>query len=77
MADALSRKPDSPAPLICLAVSEVQTSWDAKIQQSVLTDGKCQALIDVLKDGTYEGNKYQWSQGMLTRKGKRVVGNDK
>lgn len=77
VADALSRKAYDEYTDIWLSVSAVTTDWNDKIQASVYRDGKLQALIDVIKEGTYAGGKYQWSNDILTRRGKRVVGDDR
>lgn len=62
--------------MIKFAISDVMTNWHDKIQLSVPVDGKLQALIDVLKDNPTMSNKYQFSSGVLTRIGKRLVGHD-
>lgn len=74
VADALSRRPMEEA---CAAVSSVTYTWDKQIQDSVAIDGNLQGLIDATKENPSVSNKYQLQQGILTRKGKVVIGNDK
>lgn len=77
VADALSRQPSTHEEEQCVALSVMDSDWNDRIQLSVAIDGKLQALIDSIKeDPSFAGN-YQVQDGMLLRKGKRVVGDDK
>lgn len=75
--DALSRSPEV---VQYSAISSVMNDWMGQIQDSVQMDGKLQGLqglIDAIKETPSVSNKYQVLNGVLTRKGKLVVGDDK
>ncbi|KAJ9562551.1 hypothetical protein OSB04_007711 [Centaurea solstitialis] len=67
VADALSRRPNEVPLSSCLAISSVMSEWKERIILSVTTDGKLQAIMDVLKEN---------STANLVRKGRLVVGDD-
>ncbi|GJX10084.1 retrotransposon-related protein [Tanacetum coccineum] len=68
VAGALSRVNQS-GELLHIAVSSVASDvWK--------NDSDVQNLIQSLEDHSYKGNKYSWTDGVLKRKGRVVVGND-
>ena len=71
-ADGLSRI--SGAQLLSMTISNLQTDLLDQIKASWSQDSKLQQLIQKLSTGQSHP-KYQWSQGLLFRKGKLVVGN--
>ena len=75
-ADALSRREDTTNnPATLLAITFVSTSWLAEIKQSWISDPVVQQVIaDLILDHTSHRG-YRWEQGILTYKGKLVVGN--
>ncbi|GKD96850.1 retrovirus-related pol polyprotein from transposon 17.6 [Tanacetum coccineum] len=60
-----------------LTISSLFTGWKDKIKRSMVTDGKLQALIDVIKEQPNRVKKYYLEDDMLLRKGRLVVGDDK
>lgn len=75
-ADALSRRFEETATEQSPAISDVTVDWRKRVMDSVSIDGKLQALIDVLKENPNMNSKYHFSQGILTRRGRQVVGAD-
>ncbi|GKC83139.1 putative mitochondrial protein [Tanacetum coccineum] len=73
--DALSRVNQS-GELLQMAVSSVTSDVWEKVKASWKNDIDVQNLIQSLVDHSYKGNKYSWTDGVLKRKGKVVVGND-
>ncbi|GJS75913.1 hypothetical protein Tco_0725794 [Tanacetum coccineum] len=75
VADALSRIQGN-AQLLNMLVSTVSSDVHQRIVESWTQYGEIQALIAKLKDGKACPKHYSWSNNLLTRKGKLVVGND-
>ena len=71
-ADGLSRI--SGAQLLSLTISTLQTDLLDQVKASWSIDPKLQQLIMNLSNGQTHP-KYQWTHGLLYRKGKLVVGN--
>ncbi|GKB94836.1 retrotransposable element Tf2 [Tanacetum coccineum] len=74
-ADALSRIQGN-AQLLNMLVSTVSSDVQQRIMESWTKDGEIQALIAKPKAKKACPKHYSWSNNLLTRKGKLVVGND-
>lgn len=74
--DALSRKLEEETSAQCLALFDVNMGWKKRVQDSAMIDGKLQELIDVLKHHPTMSSKYRFSNGIISRNGKKVVCND-
>jgi len=72
-ADGLSRIPS--AQLMTITISTLKTDLLDRIKGSWLHDEKLQSLVHNLSAGHPHQN-YQWTQNLLYRKGKSVVGSD-
>lgn len=74
VADALSRRPHVDGQLKTMItftsplIKEIQQSWQE--------DKQIQEVIQKLVAGTHDSCHYTWSQGLLKRKGKLVMGNN-
>ncbi|GJV22942.1 hypothetical protein Tco_1375637 [Tanacetum coccineum] len=75
VADALSRVNLSGELLQLVVISVASNVWE-KVKDSLKNDIDVENLIQSLVDHSYKGNKYNWINGVLKRKGKVVVGSD-
>nr|GEV82965.1 hypothetical protein [Tanacetum cinerariifolium] len=75
VADALSEIQGN-VQLLNMVVSTFTSDVQQRIVESWSQDEKIQTLIAKLKDGKACPKHYSWSNNLLTRKGKLVVGND-
>jgi len=73
VADGLSRVPT--AQLVAMTVSSIDSALLEQVKQSWLTDDNIQVIINRLNNGE-SVPKYSYSQGLLCKNGRVVVGND-
>lgn len=73
--DALSRVPNG-VELCSIVLSSVSSDLLQQIKDSWANDVVLQQLISKIKDKTYTGSKYTWTNEELRRKGKLVIGSD-
>lgn len=76
VADALSRQCSEQESSVA-TLSIVQTDWLVALKQAWQQDPDLRSLIEELKADPTSHAKYSWSQGLLTYKGKLVVGQEK
>ena len=74
VADSLSRIRN--AQLMELTLSSIDTELLDSIKKSWVEDQELQQLIAQLNAQQQSPSKYTWSQGLLKRKGRLVIGND-